>query len=65
LDLAASTASSLESLDDVQGLFIGDLAEDDVLAIEPAGDDGSNEELRAVAVGDGWLDLSSFKGVLW
>jgi hypothetical protein len=31
------------------GLDIGDLTEDDVLAIEPRGDDGGDEELGAVA----------------
>jgi len=31
-------------------LLISDLAEDDVLAIEPAGDYGGDEELGAVAL---------------
>jgi hypothetical protein len=30
--------------------LVGNLAEDNVLAIEPAGRDGCNEELRAVAI---------------
>ena len=52
VDLAGAGAGGLEGLDNVQGLLVGDLAEDDVLAIEPAGDDGGDEELRAVAGGD-------------
>jgi len=31
-------------------LLISHLAEDDMLAIEPAGDNSSDEELRAIAV---------------
>lgn len=50
VDLAGTGASGLESFNDVQGLLVSDLAEDDVLAIKPAGDDGSNKELGAVAV---------------
>ena len=50
LDFAATAAGGLKSLDNVQRLFVSNLAEDDVLAIEPAGDDGGDEELGAVAV---------------
>ncbi len=50
VDLAAAAAGSLESLDNRKGLLIGNLTEDDMLAIEPAGDDGGDEELGAVAV---------------
>ena len=50
LDLSAARASSLESLDDVHGLIISNLAKDDVLAIEPASDDGGDEKLGAVAI---------------
>ena len=50
LDLSGAGASCLKSLDDVEGLLISDLTEDDVLAIEPAGDNGGDEELGAVAV---------------
>lgn len=50
VDLSAAGSGSLEGLDDSQGLLISDLTEDNVLAIEPAGDDGGNEELGAVAV---------------
>ena len=49
LNLARSGSGSLKSLDDIQGLLISDLAEDDVLTIEPAGDNGGDEKLRAVA----------------
>lgn len=41
----------LDLLDEVGTL--GDLTEDDVLAIEPRGDNGGNEELRTVGVGSG------------
>lgn len=51
IDLTATAASGLKSLDDHQRLLISNLTEDDVLAIEPAGDNGGDEELRAVAVG--------------
>jgi len=51
LDLAGTRASCLEFLDDLQALLISDLAEDDVLAIQPRGNDGGDEELRAVGVG--------------
>jgi hypothetical protein len=53
LDVAAEGAGggaeSLDLLDDLHGLVISDLAEDDVLAIEPRGDNGGDEELGAVA----------------
>ena len=49
VDLSASTASSLESTDNTHGLLISDLAEDNVLAIEPSGDNCGNKELGAVA----------------
>ena len=42
-------AGGLDGLNDVHAL--DDLAKDDVLAIEPAGDDGGDEELGAVGVG--------------
>jgi len=51
LDLAAAAASGLKSLDDCQRLLISNLAENDVLAIEPAGDDSGDEELGAIAIG--------------
>jgi hypothetical protein len=48
LDLTCTAAGGLELLDDLHAGIICDLAEDDVLAIEPGGDDGSDEELGAV-----------------
>jgi hypothetical protein len=48
-DLTTSGSGGLESLDNVQGLLISNLTEDDVLTIEPAGDNGGDEELRTVA----------------
>jgi len=53
VNFARSTANSLESLDDVQGSLISNLAEDDVLAIEPAGDNSGDEELGTVGVRTG------------
>lgn len=49
LDLTGAGTNSLELADNLHAVVIGNLAEDDVLAIEPAGDDGGDEELRAVA----------------
>lgn len=46
----AAGANSLEGLDNVQGLLVSNLAENDVAAVEPRGDNGGDEELRAVAV---------------
>jgi uncharacterized small protein (DUF1192 family) len=50
-DRAGGGAEGLDSQDVLFGLGISDLAEDDVLAIEPRGDSGGDEELRAVGVG--------------
>lgn len=50
LDGTAGGAASLDGLDGVDGLLVSDSAEDDVAAVEPRGDDGGDEELRAVAV---------------
>lgn len=47
----AGRASSLNGLDDLLGLVVGDLAEDDVATIQPGGRDGGDEELGAVALG--------------
>jgi hypothetical protein len=44
--VAAALGDVLNLVDNLVALK--DLAEDDVAAIEPAGDDGSNEELGAV-----------------
>ncbi len=49
LDSAGAGAGGLESLDNVQRLLVSDLAEYDVAAVQPGGNDGGNEELRAVA----------------
>lgn len=51
VDLSGAGAGSLEGLDNVEGLLISDLTEDDVLAVQPAGNDGGDEELGAVAKG--------------
>ena len=53
LDAAGRRAASLERLDDAVALGVtrSDLAEDDVAAVEPRGDDGGDEELGAVAIG--------------
>ena len=49
---ADGTGARAESLDGLDVLVAaGDLAEDDVLAIQPAGLDGGDEELGAVADG--------------
>lgn len=46
-------AESLDLLDDLEGSVVSDLTEDDVLAVEPRGHNGGDEELGAVAVN--WL----------
>lgn len=53
LDGTAAAAAGLNGLDDLVRLDIAvrDAAEDDVLAIEPRGDDSGDEELGAVAAG--------------
>jgi len=51
LDLTRARASRLKLLHDVQRPGVSDFAEDDVLAIQPGGDDGGDEELGAVGVG--------------
>lgn len=49
VDLSTAGSGSFEGLDNVHRILVSDLTEDDVLAIEPAGDHGSDEELGAVA----------------
>ena len=51
LDGTAAATAGLDRLDDLVRLdvAVGDTAEDDVLAVEPRGDDGGDEELGAVA----------------
>ena len=58
-DGAAWGAKFLNGLNDLVSL--GDLAEDDVLAIEPAGLDSSDEELGAVTVENLLVDDSFLK----
>jgi hypothetical protein len=52
LDRAAAATTGLDGLDNLVRLDIAirNAAEDDVLAVEPRGDDGGDEELGAVAV---------------
>jgi len=53
-DLGSSSDSTTRSTKFLDGLdniiSVGDLAENDVLAIEPAGDDSGDEELGTVCV---------------
>lgn len=49
LDGTAGGTGSLDGLDDLEGLIVGNLAEDDVAAVQPGGHDGGDEELGAVA----------------
>ncbi len=49
LDLAGCAASSFDGLDDLHRLRIRNFAEDDVLAVQPTGDNGGDEKLRSVA----------------
>jgi len=49
LDLAGTRSGTFEILDDLHAGVIGNLAEDDVLAIEPRSNDGGDEELGTVA----------------
>jgi len=51
LNLTRARASRLKLLHDLQGCRVSNFAEDDVLAIEPGGDDGGDEELGAVGIG--------------
>ena len=48
-DLARLAARSLDGLDDPHRLVIRDFAKDDVLAVQPGGNNGGDEELRSVA----------------
>ena len=53
LNFSGTAASSLDSLDDLHRLLVRDFAKDDVLAVQPAGDNGGDEKLRSVADGIG------------
>ena len=48
-------------MDNPHGLVIGDLTEDDVLAIEPGGFHSCDKELRAVAI-DSYGELVLYEG---
>jgi len=50
LPLSTSSSSTISGRGDIP---IGDLAKDDVLSVQPAGDNSGDEELRAVCVGAG------------
>lgn len=50
LGLAGAGAEGLDLLDNLEGRVVGNLAEDDVLTIEPRGHNGGDEELGAVAL---------------
>lgn len=50
LDGTAGGATGLNGPDNLHGLIVSDLAENDVAAVQPGGGDGGDEELGAVAV---------------
>lgn len=50
LDGAGRGAARLDAPDDLERLDVADLAENDVLAVEPGGHDGGDEELRAITI---------------
>ena len=50
LDGTTLGAGSLDGHDNVHRFLVGDLAENDVFVVKPRGDDGGDEELRAVGV---------------
>jgi hypothetical protein len=62
LDSTGLGAGGLEGLDDVQGVLVSDLAEDDVAAVEPRGNDGGDEELGAVARGGLNISMEQARG---
>lgn len=45
-----AAAKGLEILDNLHRVGVGNLAEDDVLAVEPGGDNSGDEELGTVAM---------------
>jgi len=51
LDLTSTGTDFLEVLDNLHAVLVGNLAKDNVLAIQPGSDDGGDEELGAVGVG--------------
>jgi hypothetical protein len=50
LDAAVAGASGLDGADNVHRLIVSNLAENDVAAVQPRGNDGRDEELGAVAM---------------
>jgi hypothetical protein len=72
-DSTSVASTGLDGTDDAHRLSVGlwDLAEDDVLAIEPRGDHSGDEELGAVArdflarVAHGWLQRLTCWGRRW
>ena len=49
-DLAGIATGGFDGFHNVERLLVRDFAEDDVLTVEPAGDDGGDEELGSIAV---------------
>lgn len=49
LDGTAGGTGGLDALDVLEGLVVGNLAEDDVASVQPRGHNGGDEELGAVA----------------
>ena len=50
LDGTAAGSGGLKGLDNAQALVVGNLAKDNVAAIEPRGNNSGDEELRTVAI---------------
>ena len=50
VDRATAATKGLDLLNGLPRLLIGNLAEDNMLAIEPRGDNGGDEELGAVPI---------------
>lgn len=48
-DSAGAAANSFNLLDDLVGVIVSDLTENNVLAVQPRGHNGGDEELRTVA----------------
>lgn len=64
-DLAGVAAGGFDGFHNSKGFFVCDFAEDDVLAVEPAGDDSGDEELGAVAVGKDGRGLVCMYVMIW
>ena len=61
LDGTAGGTGGLDGLDNSQTLIIGNLAENDVAAVQPGSRDGGDEELGPVAVGT----MLAIKSMIW